>query len=486
MAHRLGRNLTLLFLGEGTAKALAMVVFFFLGKSLGPASYGDLEFAVGVWFVLNLILESGLAQFGAREASRARSRIPALIGQITILRVGVLLLDIALLTAFIAYIDRSAEAESLVYMFGLVLLPSTFLLGWVFQARDEMGVVAASNLLRQTILAAGVFVAVRGPLDVAYVPIFDACGVLAVVMVQWVLLRLRGGSVQWPTRGEELASIARSATPMALSALVWALRLFLPLLALHAWAGSAATGYFGAGHRMVVAAHTFVWLYFFNLLPALSRLGREADPGRWEQLLSGSMALVCRCLIPLNIALALLAPTLLVTFYGSEFAEGSESFSIAILLLGTSAISGHFRYGLIARDRQNAEFLSNAVGLMVVGGILLLSRDDLSITGAAIAFLAGEGTALLISALCLLPRERSRSWAGHEIPWVLAAVILGVALHQFLGNRPFIAAAVCLLMALIPLIRSDSPLRRGGFLSSISDFGVMNEVPPEETSDEPD
>ena len=31
------------------------------------------------------------------------------------------------------------------------------------------------------------------------------------------------------------------------------------------------TGYFAGAMRILIALHTFVWLYYFNLLPSLSR-----------------------------------------------------------------------------------------------------------------------------------------------------------------------------------------------------------------------
>lgn len=486
MTRRLERNLALLFLGEGSAKAIAMVVFFFLGSTLGPARYGDLEFAVGVWFVLNLILESGLAQFGAREASRDPHKIPALIGQITILRVMVLALDLALLGTFVALIDRSNAAEGLVLLYGLVLIPSTALLGWVFQARNEMGIVAISNLIRQIVLAAGVFCIIRGPADVRWVPILDAGAVLLIVALQWTTLLRRGGRGTWPRASAELTAIVKSAAPMALSSLVWALRLFLPLLALHSLVGSDATGYFGAGHRMVVAGHTFVWLYFFNLLPTLSVLAREKSPLGWNHLLSRSMSIVCRYFIPLVLALSLIAPRLIVLFYGEPFASGGRAFSISILLLGAAAISGHFRYGLIARDKQGLECVANALGLGVVAASLVFMRSSLTIETAAVAFVAGEVTTLAFAGIALLRTEEHRRWATGGLTWLIMTTLVAVATHLSIPESPFLGTIPLITLVILSLLRRDCPLRGGDFMDGGSRFGVIVKQSPTESPYEPD
>ncbi len=486
MTRRLEKNLGLLFLGEGSAKALSMVVFFFLGNTLGPARYGDLEFAVGVWFVLNLVLEAGLAQFGAREASRQPQRLSALIGQITALRVIVLAADLALLTIFVSVIDRSTEAEQLVMLFGFVLVPSSALLGWVFQARNEMGVVAVSNLIRQSLLAAGVLLIVRGPSDVAWVPALDACAVLVVVVIQWRTLKKRGGKAIWPTQGRAMVQIVRAAAPMAASSIVWALRLFLPLLALHGWAGSTRTGYFGAGHRMVVAAHTFVWLYFFNLLPTLSVLAASKATAEWERLLGRSQAVVCRYAVPLTIAVSLFAPGLLTALYGDAYAAGGIAFSIAALLLGAAALSGNFRYALIAKDRQGAECLSNMAGLVAVLVVLMVERSSITIESAALAFVVGELTTLVVAATILLRNEVSMRWALTGLPWLGIAVVAGIGGYLFLPEAPMVAVTPLLALIITSALRKDCPLRGFEFTGSNRLLGIMTTESPKELPHELD
>ena len=67
---RLGINLTFLYAGEAVNKLLGLVVFAYLNRVLTKDRYGDLEFAFGLVFVLNLLMDAGLAHYGAREASR--------------------------------------------------------------------------------------------------------------------------------------------------------------------------------------------------------------------------------------------------------------------------------------------------------------------------------------------------------------------------------------------------------------------------------
>ena len=44
------------------------------------------------------------------------------------------------------------------------------------------------------------------------------------------------------------------------------------------WVVDDSLGQFAASHRIVMALHTFVWMYFYNLLPTICRTA--AAPGK--------------------------------------------------------------------------------------------------------------------------------------------------------------------------------------------------------------
>jgi O-antigen/teichoic acid export membrane protein len=71
MLAQLRRNLVLLYGAEMLGKVLGLVVFGYLGRTLLAARYGDLEFALGILFLLNLVIDAGLGHYGAREAAIA-------------------------------------------------------------------------------------------------------------------------------------------------------------------------------------------------------------------------------------------------------------------------------------------------------------------------------------------------------------------------------------------------------------------------------
>jgi O-antigen/teichoic acid export membrane protein len=392
-------NLLLLYAGELFGKALGLSVFGYLGRMLTPGRYGDLEFAIGILFLLNLFMEAGLDPYGAREASKHPDRIRALAAQIFVIRAGVLALALGLLFALYAGLDRDPVARTLILAYGLVLLPVPLLLNWAFQARDEMVVVAGSNLLRQVLLAGLAFTLVHGPEDVLWVPVADACGLSTALLMQQFLFRRRAGPIQPLAHLAGLGNVVRQSAPIAASSLLWSLRIFAPLIALGLFTSSEQTGVFGAGHRLIVALHTFVWLYFFNLLPSIARVARPDALDDYRRLLRASFELVAWVVLAGACVGSSLAPWLIPLVYGERLgALASGPFGWMLWMLVAAFLSGHHRFSLIAFERQRRELLGSVAGACFTLGCCLVLRSALTPELAAGIFVCSETLVLLVAA----------------------------------------------------------------------------------------
>lgn len=388
----------ILYLGEIISKILGIVVFGYLGRTLLEATYGDLEFSLAWLFLFNLVIDAGLAPYGAREAAKAPHRMAELVGQIALVRTGLVIISILLLLSVSRFVQMEPMARSLILCQGLVLLPAPLVINWVFQSRDQMHVVAACSLLRQILFSVGVIWFVRGPADVLLVPVADAVGLSVAVLIQ-VLLYIRGGGGRVSSKHMFFGAkkVIAESLPLAGSSVVWALRLFFPLVALGLFASPAETGIFAAGHRLVIAAHQFVWLYFFNLLPSLSRMAASDFAGEFYQTIENSMRFVGWVAICGAGLGTVVAPLLLPAIYGEALAESDKPFSIMVWMLAIAFISGHQRFSLIAFSEQKREFFASVAGAMVSVSVCLAFRTDLTPIVAAQIFVGAELTTLIFA-----------------------------------------------------------------------------------------
>jgi O-antigen/teichoic acid export membrane protein len=324
-------------------------------------------------------------------------------------------------------------------------------LTWVFQARDQMHVVSVAAVIRQVPLAAGVLLLVHEPSDVWMVPVWDGIGLGVAVALQ-VGLFLRGGGSVNPLRFlSGLKRILAETAPIAGSSVVWAIRLFAPLLALGFFTTSENVGVFGAGHRLVISGHTFVWLYFFNLLPSLSRLGTEPGLRRFQDLFHTSMRLVGWIAICGASIGAVLSGGLIPLVYGDGLAAATGPFAVMVWGLAAAFVSGHHRFSLVALSLQRDEFWASLVGSAVSVVACLAMGSRLTPVTAAWVFVAAELTTLLVATAYL---RRS----VPELP-VLAGLLSPIA---------FTAVGVGLLNLWAP----DSTLVAAAFLTVLYCGGI--------------
>ncbi|HEX7477001.1 MAG TPA: oligosaccharide flippase family protein [Polyangiales bacterium] len=450
---RLKLNLVVLYGAEAVSKVLGLAVFGYLGRTLARGRYGDLEFAIGVLSLLNLVQDAGLPSYAARENARDPSLARGLAGQVFVIRAGILGLSLVVLSVT-AWLSRGdPTARTLLLLYGLVLMPTPFDLGWSFQARDDMRVVAISSVLRQIVLAGGTFALVHGPQDVTRVPILDATGLSLAVLLQQIIFRRREGGIEISKHLAGVGRVLRECLPIAGSAVVWALRLYSPLLALGVFTTSEQTGVFAASHRLVVSLHTFVWLYFFNLLPSISRVAVIEERAAYRRLITASFTLVSWVVL-LGASLGtVLAPALIPLVYGPGLAAASGPFAVMVWMLAAAFLSGHHRFSLIAWKHQTHEFWAAAIGALVsLAGSAILGHA-LTPASAALVFVCAEVTTLICAHLMLANTvEALPLLALLGAPLLCTALALGTTRTLHMSPWPS-ALATLLVFGVVALSR---------------------------------
>lgn len=350
--RKLAFNFVLLVGGEMTAKLLTLASLTYLARILGPAGYGYIEFAIAVMVFFTLPADLGLGAYGAREIAHSPEKALRLLHAVTGLRMALSLCAMAVLAAFILLLNKSPEFKLLLALYGLSLLGHPFLLQWFFQAFDQMRWVGIASIVRQAGFAVLVFLFCHRQSSFAYVGGVEFASVAGVGIYCAFMTRRMGFGWPWPDlRLRQLVGHLGEAVPIGLSEIAWAFMWYFCTVLLGLVFSGLMLGWFGAAHRVVMALHTFVWLYFFNLLPSISRcVGRPA--GQLLDLMDGSIRLIAWTGFFGAALLMALAPQVLTILFGSGFRGGAAPFSILVWMLPIAMLSGHYRYTLIAYRLQ--------------------------------------------------------------------------------------------------------------------------------------
>src|SRR5262249_50988704 len=178
---------------EVISKLVTFAAFAYLARVAGPVGFGYLEFAGTALFCAGLLVEQGFSPYGAREIAKAPRRTPELMTEIVLARLLLAVIAYAALIVFALLFNGAPIVAKLLLIYGASLLVAPLLLQWVFQGHDRMRVVAAAQIIRQTVFAAVVFISVREAGRIWLVAVAEVAGVCgAAVFGVWMYKRQFG------------------------------------------------------------------------------------------------------------------------------------------------------------------------------------------------------------------------------------------------------------------------------------------------------
>jgi PST family polysaccharide transporter len=372
---------------EAISKLVTFAAFAYLARVAGPEGFGYLEFAGAALFCAGLIVEQGFGSYGAREIAKAPQRAPELVSEIVLARTPLAVVAYTMIIALALLREGAPVVTRLLLIYGASLLAAPLLLQWVFQGRERMGVVAAAQVIRQMIFAVVVFVFTRDAERVwvaAVAEVAAVCG--AAIFCVWAYRRQFGFE---GLRFAVSSRLFREGAVIGLGQMFWVARIFGATLILGLIAPADEVGYFAGALRILVAIHTFVWLYYFNLLPSMSRAWQE-DQKIFAALINRSLRGVAWMGVAGGLIWVAMAPMAMSGVYGSAFAPAGATLQWFAAVCVIAWLSGHYRFGLIAAGRQNAEAAIAALGAAVAAISIPFGYVRFGLRGAALGLVAAE------------------------------------------------------------------------------------------------
>lgn len=404
------KNFLSLVGAEAFTKLITFGAFAYLARICGPEGFGHIEWAGSILMCASLIVDQGFSSYGAREVARRPCETGHLVSEIVSARLLLAAIGFIVVAAFaFAFVSEKAVFE-LVLVYGLSLWTLPFLLQWVFQGHDRMKLVALTQIVRQGIFVVVVIALVRRADDLVFVGFAEVAGVTSAAIVSvWAYRKYLQGKLRRPTISLKLFA---EGVPIGMSQMFWVIRMFGATLLLGLVANAADTGFFAGAMRIFIALHTFVWLYYFNLLPSLSRAWIEGET-QFAELIRRSMRLVVAASFCIGVGWVLLAPTMMSVAFGESFLAGGGALRWLAGAWIAAAISGHFRFGLIAAGRQKSEMLTSALGSAAVVVLIPIGYLNGGTEGAAAGIFFGE-TVVLLSTWLIAKRSLFRFRSALE------------------------------------------------------------------------
>ena len=395
---RLGRDTVVMVMGEGGARLLGFVAWFWLARELGPASYGVVTIGVTVLTYALWPSDLGLVQIGLRETALPSERRRLPLGSIFRLRLllGLISTLLAGLILFAAVDREDVLLVSLLFLGAVV--PTIMQSEWYFQGKQRYGAVAVMRYIFGGLFLGGVVLLVQGSGDVMRVPIIYGVAILASGLT--ALFLYRGDDPPWGRisggETEGWRDVLRLALPVGTGGLLVQGVQVLPPLLLAVVATDETVGYFSAAFRLVLAAmivdRIFIPLYF----PRITALHAQG----WTPFAEGLRRLFLPVLIGaflLSLLLFLFSDQLTLLLYGEEYGEAAMSLAILAWFPVGSIMTSFFSYPLLAVGIERAYFRSSLTSTTLTAALIVILSFTSGLIGVSAALAAGEVlTALLM------------------------------------------------------------------------------------------
>jgi PST family polysaccharide transporter len=430
---------------EVFSKLLTFAAFAYLARTLGVSDFGYIEFAGAVLMCASLIVDQGFSPYGAREIAKAPEQTGRLAAEVVTVRIMLAAGGYLAIVLFALLIDRGPVMMRLLLVYGLSLWAMPLMLQWVFQGHERMDLVAAVQVIRQTIFAATVFTFLRRADQILMVAWAEVAGVTTAALFSlWMYRRHFRGSAR--IRPAVSARLFREGVPIGLSQMFWVVKMFGGTLILGMIASAPQVGFFAGAQRILVALHTFVWLYYFNLFPSMSRSWQLGD-GSFSRLIARSMHGVAWVSVAAGLAWVLLANDVMLFVYGQKFASGGGVLALMSGVCVMAFINGHYRFGLIAAGYQSTEMLITALGAVVALVLIPFGYFSWGLNGAALGLVVTETVIWLSS---WLSSRRLLALKGHAK--LLVRPLIAVALASGVWWLPLASAKARVVLSLLALL----------------------------------
>lgn len=454
MSYRrdIAKNVVSLLVGGLVGKVCRFLAVVALANALGTETFGVLAAVLGAAFIISMAADFGLSHLGTRELARSPEARADLVADLCALKAVLIAVACGLLLLASRLLPLPEDVSLLVAISAVVVLTHEVVFEWVFEGSGRTELLGVYRVLLNGAFLAAVLLYVRGPDDVALVPLIDAgasfLGFLVCVLLWpgvWRYARGRPSVSRWP-------GLLKNAAPFGLANFLTLAIPSVGVFVLIAFASPAETGMFKAAGTIVFGLLSVGFLIGRAVYPVLSRIARSS-PESARDVLAPVFRLICALSLPAALGGTMLASAFVRLLYEPAYAPATSVLAILLWSLPMALITVTIHYTLLAFGDERHRALGLVLQLVfeVAVGIPLVVR--FGYIGAGAAHLAGQVVAL-VYAVWRLSRVRQVPVLRYALKPALACLALAAAVYPLADLHlafPVLAGAGAYVLILVAI-----------------------------------
>ena len=383
-------------------KAIPLIVFPRVVRTLGPAVYGQLGFATAVAGFFGLLASPGFSTYALREAAKDSESVSFLVKHVLGARVvfaaGAYTL-LALFTLFFSPPD--GQTRLLIMLSGLAFVAGSLDTQWIFAARSRMSMIAVRGALSQLVYAGLILALVRGSRDAWIIPSATVVSLGLSTVLIWLPAR-RQYHIPLPEISPQTwGMFLPICLVMGFSSLMSMIYDQIDVVMLKYFRADAELGTYVASYGLMTMAMSFLPILGQVFQPLLSEAaGRDSNTenrnaGKRYLLWFGNATVGLA--LPIAVGGFILAASLTQLVFGNQYSGSGILFRWLMLTIITGTAASYCGAQLIPNGREKKYLVSVLAGASTNVVLNLLFIPKYGALAAAFTTAISQGVVALMN-----------------------------------------------------------------------------------------
>lgn len=189
---KLLENTVMLYIMKFAGHLFSLLVVPYQTRVLSQEYYGGLSLALGVMMYFTMLIDFGFMVSGVTEIANNRNNRKCLsecLTSVMVIRIGLSLLSVGILTAMILLISSYTQWAAAFYTYLVAIIFEALLPMFFLRGMEDMRTVAMLTLLSKAAMTVLIFVFVKSDDDYLLVPAMRVAGAVLSFAVAWIYIR---------------------------------------------------------------------------------------------------------------------------------------------------------------------------------------------------------------------------------------------------------------------------------------------------------
>ena len=439
--RRLTANSLFLLVGYATGRGAAFLLTVFLARQLRIEDLAIVVLAQTIALYVSMLLDFGITLAAIRFVATNIEPIQRVVSAVLIVRIGLAVVMLIAIGIAASWTGAAPQTTLVIAAFAVGAVIAACDISWAAQGLGRTGprgvviAVIALTQLGTTLLLLHLGLGIDAP---AVGALFGAG---AGVLIGLVLTLPSVGRLSKPTRGL-IGATMRAALPLGLASFFTQIYYSFDILLLGASRPAPEVAVYGALYKLPSIFTTISWAVCIASLPGFA-VAFHHGTETLRAVVERNVRVLLSLVTPILVLVAVEAPTVLATIFGSAFVVGVGALRILMASVELALVSGAELYGLAASGRPRTFTLAAGSGAALNVAFDLLTVPSLGMDAAAWGTVLAEGGVLAVA--CLIGRDiASRTMLVYAAGVAIAALLSFLVASTVEPASPLLAAVVAL------------------------------------------